>query len=391
MPAPGKLAIAGIGYSKLARDSGQSVGALALRAGRAAILDAGLGPSQIDGVGGIYSPDLPTVWPGYMIEGLGLSRVAWTSSCMPASANIVVEGLNAVAAGVCEYALVYHAKYCWDTTSFAARMDPLRHAPPMTLDGAFTRALAETCASPMGMAAYMRWHMHHFGSRREHFGMIAVNNRTNAQKNPRAVFHGKPITMDDYLASREISSPFTLLDMDPPIDGAMALVITTAARAADLPHKAVLVDGYSNGATGCTDLTFQPFDFYPAAKFLADELWRQADCGPADIDLANIYDGFTILAMDWIEAAFCKQGEGAEFIEDSWDPLAQQIKFFGRIPMSPHGGNLSEGRVQGMGHVLEAVAQLRGTAEARQIPGAKHALVLNGTNPVSAGLILRVA
>lgn len=385
------LAIVGIGYSELSRrDAGYSVGGLALRAARAAILDAGLEKSQIDGVGAIYAPDLATVWPGYVVEGLGLQNVVWASNCMPASANIVVEGLNAVRAGLCNYALVYHAKFRWDVTSSSARKDPLRRSPPTRLDGSLVMPLVETYAALNPFAAYMRRHMHDYGSRREHYGMVAVNNRTRAQKNPRAVFYGQPMSMDDYLAAPVITDPFTMLDMDTPIDGAMALVVTTMDRAKDLAKQPVRVVGHTNGTTGKTDMVFQPFDFFDAAKVVADNLWRQSGFTADDIDVANVYDGFTVLTLDWLEAAFCKRGESPGLLEDAWDPASQTLKLFGRIPLSTHGGNLSEGRVQGMGHVLESVLQLRGEAEERQVPGARRALVLNGANPVNAGLMLAV-
>ncbi len=386
------LAIVGIGYSELSRrDAGYSVGGLALRAAREAIRDAGLDGSQIDGVGAIYAPDLATVWPGYVVEGLGLTDIVWATNCMPASANIVVEALNAVRAGLCNYALVYHAKFRWDVTSNSARKDPLRRSPPTRLDGSLVFPLVETCAALNPFAAYMRRHMHDYGSRREHYGMVAVNNRTHAQNNPRAVFHGQPMTMADYLAAPLITDPFSMLDMDTPIDGAMALVITTMDRARDLAKTPVRVDAHSNGATGKTDMVFQPFDFFDAAKVVTDNLWRQSGYTAADIDVANIYDGFTILTLDWLEAAFGKRGESPGMLEDAWDPISQTLKLFGRIPMSTHGGNLSEGRVQGMGHVLESVAQLRGEAGPRQVAGARRALVLNGANPVNAGLILSSA
>jgi hypothetical protein len=183
----------------------------------------------------------------------------------------------------------------------------------------------------------------------------------------------------------------TMLDMDTPIDGAMAVVITSRERARDLARKPVIVEAWSNGTTGTTDTVFQPFDMFDAAKVLCGNLWERSGLAATDIDLANIYDGFTILTIDWLEAAFGKRGDGPGLLADAWNPVTQQLKFFGRIPMSTHGGNLSEGRVQGMGHVLEAVLQLRGEAGVRQLVQARHALVLNGANPTNAGLILGAA
>jgi len=385
-----KLAIVGIGSSKLSKDSHFTVGAHALQACRAAIIDSGLKREQIDGVGGIYSTDIPTVWPAYVIEGLGLNDVVWSSTASAPSANTVVDGINAVLAGSCNYALCFHAKYRWDVTSTSVRNHPMRGSIPMMMDPGFSFSLVAPASGAMAMAGAMRRHMKFHGSKREHFGMIAVNNRTNAQQNEGAVFYGEPLTMDEYMASRPVYAPFTMLDMDPPIDGGMAVIVTTAERAADLPHKPVYIDSWSNGITTLNDMAFQQFDSYRATKLLADTLFQRADCTPKDIDIANLYDGFTILTMDWIESTFVKRGEGAGFLEDSWDKNSQTVKFYGRVPLSPHGGNLSEGRVQGMGHVLEGVRQLRGEAGIRQAKDARRALVLNGTNPVNAGMILGV-
>ena len=384
------VAIVGIGHSLLSRNSGQSVGALALRASRDAIRDAGLDRSRIDGVSAIFSTDIPTVWPGYVVQNLGLSNVVYSNSATPPSANAVVNGVHAVAAGASDYCLCYHAKYRWDVTSSSARKDPLRRSPPMAFDPQLNNALIEPYAGAMGIAAHMRRHMHEFGSRREHFGMIAVNNRTHAQKNPRAVFRNDPLNMDGYLAAPLIYDPFTMLDMDAPIDGAQAVIVTTVERAADLAHRPVIVEAASNGITGRTDMQFQPFDHPLAAKLMMDRLWADSGYKLQDMDILNLYDGFTIIALDWLEAAYGERGIGPSLLEDAWDPATGTLKFFGKARMTTHGGNLSEGRVQGMGHVCEAVEQLRGNAGDRQVPDAKVALVTNGNNPVNAGLVLSV-
>lgn len=389
--APKQIAIAGIGYSPLARESRKSVGHLAVMAAREAIRDAGLEADAIDGIGGVYSTDLAGVWPGYVMDGLNLKNISWVGTSTPPSANIILDAMNAVASGACNYAVCFHAKYRWDVTARDARSDPLRRSPPMTIDPTFGKTLTEPCAAPNGLAALMRRHMHTYGSERRHFGMIAVNNRTNAQLNPRAVFHGQPMTMDDYLNARPIAEPFTLFDMDVPIDGAMAVVVTTAERAADLRRPIVVADTWSHMAIPQSDMGFQPFDTPAAQRRLCEKLWADSGCTPADIDIANVYDGFTILTMTWLEAAFGQPGEGPGLLEDAWDPEGGRVRLLGRIPMSTHGGNLSEGRVQGMGHVLEAVSQLRGEAGPRQVSGARRALVLNGTNPVMCGMILRKA
>ena len=162
----GKVAIVGIGSSVLSRDAKRSVGALALDAVRAAIRDSGVAPQDIDGVGAIDSTDQPTVWPGYVVESLGLSDIVWSTCAAPASANIVTEGIAAVAAGVCNYAVCYHAKYRWDTVSAAARNDPMRQAARGAFDPCMTIPLVEPFGVPNGMFAAAQRHMHDFGTRR---------------------------------------------------------------------------------------------------------------------------------------------------------------------------------------------------------------------------------
>jgi acetyl-CoA acetyltransferase len=149
------------------------------------------------------------------------------------------------------------------------------------------------------------------------------------------------------------------------------------------------VEASSNGLTGGTDFFFRAFDSYAAYRVLVDRLWNKSGLSIGDMDLVNIYDGFSSLALEWIEAAFDVRGEAGGFLEDSWNANTGKLSFFGRIPMSTHGGNLGEGRVQGFGHVLEAVRQLRGEAGTRQLDRADLALVVNGNNPVNAGMILR--
>lgn len=384
-----RVAIAGIGRTEFSRNSGKSVGSLALSAAKSAILDAGLERNDIDGVGGVFCSDHPTVWPGYVVGGLGLNNIRWSSSSAPPSAAIVLEGINAVAAGACETALCYHAKYRWDVTSASVRNDPLRQSPPMTFDPHFCRPLVSHCPGANGFAANMRRHMHEFGSTREHFGMLAVNGRVHAQRNEDAIFYGSPITLSDYLNSPRTIDPFTLFDMDMPIDAATAVIVTTLERARDLPHKPIVVDASTFGATHKTDQIFQPFDGYFGAKVVMDALWQRSGYKPEELDVVNLYDGFSIIAMDWLEAGFCTRGEGAGLLSDSWNAHTGQIRLPGGAVVNPHGGNLSEGRTQGMGQVLEAVLQLQGRAGMRQVPDARLALATNAANPIDVGLILR--
>ncbi|MFA7554628.1 MAG: thiolase family protein [Spongiibacteraceae bacterium] len=384
-----KVAIVGIGSSVLARDSKRSVGALALDAVKNAIHDSGVPRDKIDGLSAIYSTDQPTVWPGYVAESLGMSNITWSNCATPPSANTVAEGVAAVTAGLCDYAVCYHSKYRWDTVSGSARNDPYRKAAPSSFDPGMSHPLVEAFGAPNAMFAAMQRHMYEFGTTRKHLGMIVVNNRNWALSNEQAIFKDKPLSMEQYLEAQQVVSPLSALDMDMPIDGAMAVVITSAERAKDLPNRPVIVDAVANGIAGKTDFFFQAFDTFQSYQVVLDKLWQTTGYTINDMNFVNIYDGFSSLALEWIEAAFCNRGEGPGLLEDSWNPQTNKLMFNGRIPMSTHGGNIGEGRVQGFGHVLEAVRQLRGNAENRQIDNAKLGLVTNGNNPVNTGLILR--
>src|SRR5579883_1353472 len=210
---PRNIAIAGIGMAGVQRNAGRSPGALILDACAAAIDDAGLPREHVDGVGGVYSPYAPSVWPAYVVNGLGLGPVSWSSSFSPPSMSALMGGVTAVASGLCEVALCYHGSFRWDVTSAQARSDPRRRSSPSTFDPMFNLSLVSHLPRVRGVAAAMRRHMQDHGSRREHFGMIAVNQRTNAQKNPAALFYGHPLTMEGYLASPMIDAPFSMLDM----------------------------------------------------------------------------------------------------------------------------------------------------------------------------------
>jgi acetyl-CoA acetyltransferase len=382
------VALVGMGVAGLQRDSGKSLGGLVLEACISAIKETGLAKEDIDGVGGVYSTDHATVWPGYVVNGLGLNRIHWSSSSAAPSMATVMDGIAAVGSGLCNYALIYHGKYRWDVSSGSARNDPLRQSPTLIFDPMLNSPLRRFLPGTNAIAAGMRRHMHEFGSKREHFGMICVNGRSNAQQNPRAIYHGQPMTLDDYMASPMVQTPFCLLDMDMPVDAASALVITTAERARDLKQPGVLVKDFICSLMEDCDHVFHPCGGHGGARYVIDALWERNGVGPQDLDYVSLYDGFSAICMDWIEATFGKRGDGPGILEDAFDPQTGQLKFLGRIPLNTHGGNLSEGRLQGMGQVLEAIAQLRGQAGERQVVGAKRALVTNAANPIGSGMIL---
>jgi acetyl-CoA acetyltransferase len=220
--------------------------------------------------------------------------------------------------------------------------------------------------------------MHEFGVPKEHFGYVAINDRTNAAANPAAAMR-EPITMDDYLSARMIRWPLCILDMDVAVDGADAFVITTAERARDLPHPPVLVNAVATGMVDKNEEDQSPSLRRHGQHVTVDALRQKGDFWIDDIDVYFPYDGFTIITLNWFEnVGFCKPGEAGAFLRDNWDHDSNRVLIDGTIPVNPHGGALSEGGTQGSGHIREAVHQLQGLAGDRQVPDARRALVTAG-------------
>ena len=360
-PIKDKVAIVGVGsIPQFTRDSGRSIRSLTLQACRNAVLDAGLTAKDIDGIAG--SQDYALV-----MNGLGIPEVSYFSNESVPFAKVLASGADAVFSGECTTALLYHANYKLTRTSHSAANDPFR----VRAGGAGATPLFP----PIHFSGAMARHMHDYGTKREHFGMLAINARTNASKNPRAVMQ-TPITMDDYLSCRFVEEPMCLFDMDVPCDLADAFVITTAERAKDLKKKPVYIHATARGQT--RNSADDQIDLeHNANQLVAKHLWGKSDFTLKDVDLFYPYDGFTILCLTWLEdIGFCKKGEAGPFLEQHWDRNENRVKINGKMPFNTHGGNHSEGAMQGSGHVREAVHQLRGEAGPRQVPYTPHVALL---------------
>ena len=226
-------------------------------------------------------------------------------------------------------------------------------------------------------------HMARYGTTRESLGWIALNARANAALNPTALYR-EPLTMDDYLGARAISTPFGLFDCDALCDGAVAVVVSAADAAADLPHP-VHVEAVGMQITERMEwdqgvLSHEPHVLGPAAH-----VWTRTTLRPDDVDVAELYDGFTFNALSWIEAlGFCEIGEAKDFLDGG-----KNIARDGRLPLNTNGGQLSHGRTHGMGLVHEAVTQLRGDAGPRQVRDAATAIVTSGGLTPGGVVLLR--
>ena len=387
--------ISGIGQSEVGRRVTRGVMALTLDACLEAIADAGLGPADIDGV---------VSWPGAVSRAEGLAPSSPGSSGPGVHAVIdalrletnwyyggpetpgmlasVIHGCMAVATGLCRHVLVYRAldeATAWRTTTQRVATDSegitgmMQWILPF---GAFS--------GPNWMAPYARRHMHEFGTTREQIAQISLNARRNAALNPKAVLTDE-LTLEDYMSSPMISDPLCLYDCDIAIDGATAIVISPAEYAPDAPHQAIHFEAIGSALHGRASWDQWEDMTTTAAMSAGAHLWSRTDLKPSDVDCAQLYDGFTVLTMFWLEGLqFCGRGESGPFVEGG-----ERISLTGELPLATSGGQLSGGRLHSFGHLYEACLQLRGTAGPRQVESAKVAAVSAGAGPLASCLLLR--
>ena len=227
-------------------------------------------------------------------------------------------------------------------------------------------------------------YLHRYGVSREILGLIALNGRANTARNPAAIYRD-PMTMDDYLSARPITTPFGLYDCDVPCDGSIAIVVSDAAVAPDLPRPAIRIEAVGTQIAERVSWDQGTITHEPQVIGQSAHLWSRTSLRPADVDLALLYDGFTFNAISWLEAlGFCGFGEASD-----WLDRGRRIAPDGDLPVNPHGGQLSEGRTHGFGFIYEAVVQLRHDAGERQVLGAGTAVVTSGGGVPSGVLLLQ--
>ena len=374
------VAIVGIGFSELARSLDDTGGDLAVTACREALSDAGIAPSQVDGiatfVGAYENAPLSEVVPRLGI-GPELHLESDVMALAPAAVTAVVDAVDAVRSGRCHTVLAYKANKWKRGKPPGPPTDQPRIGGPQQFQLPYGNTMtAQT------LAIWAMRHFHEYGTRHEQLGAIALTNRRHAGRNPRAVLR-EPLTLDQYLRSPWVSEPFRKLDCDFPIDGAGALVVTTLERARDARRKPIYVLGGNY-----REATWDEWDMWPdltamASKPVSDALWAHAPLRPSDVDVAGLYDGFSWLELCWLEdAGFCKKGEGGPFAASG------ALDLGGELPTNTHGGNLSEGRSHGMGHILEVVQQLRGGCGERQVADAHVGFAGNGGGPIAGAILL---
>lgn len=380
-----KVALSGIGMSPIGRRLMAPPLALTVQACAAAIADAGLTYADIDGL---------STYPGAINVGgfgeggvtaleaaLGI-RPTWHNGAMETfgPGGSVISAMQAVACGLARHVLCFRT--LWEATH-GELMKRGKIMPPMGRMSGWQMPFGATSAAHT-LAMNAQRHFHRYGTTKETLGWIALNQRANAELNPTAIYR-TPMTMDDYLNARSITTPFGLYDCDVPCDGAVAVIVSAVDAARDLAKPAVLVEAVGTQIIERLDWDQSTLTHEPQVLGQAAHMWTRTSLRPDDVDVAELYDGFSFNCLSWIEAlGFCGIGESKDFLDGG-----KNIARDGQLPLNTHGGQLSHGRTHGMGLLHEAVTQLRGEAGDRQVAGARVGVVSSGGLTPSGVLLLR--
>jgi acetyl-CoA acetyltransferase len=365
-----KAIISGAGISQTGRRIGRSGLDLALEASLAAIADAGLAVDDIDGIASMGESH-----PDDVKDALGVD-LEWMAPAGGQGAGghlrYVIQACMAVATGLCRHVLVYRSVSMFPGEFKGGAVGAGEWQLPF-----------HSYSAANAVALHLRRHMHLYGTTREQLAALSVTQRMHAGLNDKAALRD-PITLADYLGARWICEPLGLLDCDIPIDGAVAVIVSAAGHADSCPNPPVRFAAI--GAAASSPMSWDQRPDYPAMGHVdsARHMWSRTDLKPDDVDVLEIYDGFTFLTLLWLEAlGFCQPGEGGPFVEGG-----DRIRLGGTHPLNTYGGQLSAGRLHGYWLLHEAVLQLQGKAGARQVSGAEVAIAAAGGGPNTGCLLL---
>ena len=381
-----KSAITGIGASRMGRRLMVPPLSLTIEACEAAVADAGLTLDDIDGMSTYPAMDAVGMGEGGVtaLEGALGIRPTWFNGGMDTfgPGGSVIAAMMAVATGMARHVLCFRT--LWEAT-FAQLMKDGRMTPPGGVRTTSWQLPFGAMSAAHTLAQNAGRHFHRYGTTRETLGWIALNQRANAALNPTAIYR-EPMTMDDYLSARMITTPFGLYDCDVPCDGAIAVIVSAVDVARDLARTPVLFEAVGTQIIERTDWDQSTLTHEPQALGQAAHMWTRTSLQPKDVDVAELYDGFSFNCLTWIEAlGFCGIGEAKDFLDGG-----RNIARDGVLPINTHGGQLSHGRTHGMGLIHEAVTQLRGDAGDRQVANAKVAVTSSGGLTPSGAMLLRI-
>jgi acetyl-CoA acetyltransferase len=386
-----EVAITGIGQSDVTRGTDRWPIDLTIDACMEAIADAGLTRVDIDGVatwpgGGSETSGFSPVGAAQLQDALRL-EVGWYNGTGETSGQLgaMFNAIGAIVSGMARHVLVFRTVY----EAQARRVTPFANAMARAntrVDGAHAwYAPYFALAAASQQALYFARYMHETQATDEQVAQIALNGRRNAALNPKAIYRD-PMTLDDYLSARWISTPLRLFDCDVPCDGSTAIVLSRRDLAVDLANPVVRVEAVGsalrdrNSWASVRNLATQ------ATPSPAAMMWSRTDLKPDDVDVAELYDGFSFHSLAWLESfGFCDRYEAPAFVEDG-----TRIALHGELPINTSGGQLSAGRLHGYGQVHEACVQLWDRGDERQVPGSPQVVVTSTAGGPLAGCIMLV-
>ena len=389
MTLSGAAAIAGIGATEFSKASGRSELQLACEAVTAAIGDAGLEPSDVDGMVSFTAESSAEI---HVARNVGVGELTFFSRIGyggGAAAATVAHAAAAINAGLADVVV------CWRAFNERSGERYGLGQANLPMDTNADRA-AYSWMTPFGLSTPAQWvamfaqrYIHEFGASSEDFGRVAVLDRKHAATNPHAWFHERPITLEEHQASRWISEPLHLLDCCQETDGGQALVVVSAERAKDLPHPPAVVVCASQGSGEDQHMMtsyYRPsISGIPEMGLVGDQLWQQTGLRPSDMDAAILYDHFTPFVLSQLEElGFCGRGEAKDFVADG------HLELDGSLPTNTHGGQLGEAYLHGMNGIAEAVRLVRGTS-VNQPGTVANVVVTAGTGVPTSGVVLGAA
>jgi acetyl-CoA acetyltransferase len=361
-----KGAITGIGETAYTRGSGKSDEALQMEASLKAIADAGLKPTDIDGVvpyaaGATVAEDFIT---NFNLPDLRYSATTplGGASCVAA----IQAAVTAVAAGLANHVLIPIGRNGYSGSRIGGRVQQM---PQFRVVGEYEMPLGSLAPAQL-YSQMARRHMELYGTKSEHFAKIAMTVRNHAAMNDNALRQG-PMTLEDHQSSRMIADPLRLFDCCLESDGGAAVIVSATERAKDMKSKPAYIMGVAEGHPDSPSaITQRPDITTLGTAKAAPRAFEMAGISHGDIDVAEIYDCFTYIVLCQMEdLGFCKKGEGGDFVAST------DFGFDGDLPLNTHGGLLSQAHIVGMNHVVELVKQLRGDAGAAQVKDANIGLV----------------
>lgn len=376
-----RAAITGVGFTELSKQSGRSVLALAAEACRNAIVDAGLRPSDIDGV--VTYQYLGDSVPAQAVAAAlamgDLTHTLDSGLAGQAPCALVAHAATMVGIGVCRNVVVYRAL----NGRSGQRVGSAR-APGVAAD---LRHAAGLTAYPQTIAMWARRFMIETGATEEDLAAVAIAQREWALHNERAI-RRTPLTLEEHQSSPYVAEPLRVVDCTTEVDGACAVVVSSLDVARDAPHPAVGIEAaaYALGRGGgldMADVLTWPDLSRNYTSLLADRLWREAGMGPDDVDIAELYDCFSSVVLFALEGlGFAERGGAGDLVRSG------ATKPGGRLPVNTNGGLLCEGYLHGMNTVAEAVLQLQGRCGHRQVENARVGVVTSGALQDGSALVL---